>query len=101
MNIMYVSVVCIAITFTANAAFAGNPCNSLLCMAGKLQGQNGGSDCNQPIADYLSILKFGKHGRFSPGNTATARLNFLNSCQAQGAGEWPARINAVYGTVRN
>ena len=84
----------------ASAAYADS-CETLLCMAGKLQGQSGGNSCTGPIADYFNILVFGRHHSFNPGNTATARLNYLNSCPDPGAGDLPAKINAVYGTVRN
>ncbi len=86
--------------FAASAAYA-DPCQTLLCMAGKLQGQSGGSDCSQPIADYFNILVFGRHDSFNPSATATARLNYLNSCPDPGAGDLPTQINAAYGTVRN
>jgi len=79
-------------------ACAGS-CETLLCMAGKLQGQGGGSDCTQPVADYFSIIEYGKHWRFDPGATAAARLGYLNTCQADGVGDWPLRINAIYGAV--
>lgn len=84
--------------FTASVAHASDACESLLCMAGKLQGQNGGAACSGPIADYFNIVKYGKHRKFSLSSTVAARLNFLNSCG--GGGEWPAKINAVYGATR-
>lgn len=77
-----------------------DPCETLLCMAGKVQGQSGGSACTQPIADYFSIEVFGRHHSFNPGATAAARLNYLNSCPNAGSGNWPSKINAAYGTVR-
>lgn len=83
--------------FTAQEAYAG-PCETLLCMAGKLQGQSGGAECSAPVSDYFSILRFGRRGRFDPGATAAARLGFLNSCPAPGIGSWPSQINAVFGT---
>ena len=88
----------IALLSVSTMAYAADSCESLLCMAGKLQGQAGGSDCNGPIGDYFSILKFGKRGRFDPGKTAAARLSFLTSCPSN-VGDWPEQINAVYGTL--
>jgi hypothetical protein len=98
MNTLRLSLLSITMVLVASTVYA-NPCETLLCMAGKLQGQSSGSDCSTPISDYFGIVRFGKHGRFSPSKTAAARLSFLNSCAAPGIGDWPDRINAVYGTV--
>jgi hypothetical protein len=98
MNIIRLCCLSIFLTFTASAAYA-NPCESLLCMAGKLHGQSGGSSCSQPISDYFSIIKYGKRWRFSPSKTAAARFNYLNNCSTAGVGNLPTLINAVYGTV--
>lgn len=92
------SIIFLFIIFTTSAAQA-NPCETLLCMAGKLQGQSGGSACSQPISDYFSIIRYGKRWRFSPGATAAARLNLLNSCPAPGIGNLPSQINTVYGAM--
>jgi hypothetical protein len=91
----------VLLTFTSGEARAADPCESLLCMAGKLQGQSGGDACSAPIGDYFAIMKFGRHGRFNPSKTAAARLNFLTSCAADGVGDWPMRINAAYGPLRS
>jgi len=84
--------------FTTSAAHA-NPCETLLCMAGKLAGQSGGNSCSQPIADYFNIISYGKRWRFNAGGTAAARLNYLNGCASPGIGTLPQQINAVYGTM--
>ncbi len=94
----FVLVLFIALGANVTTAYADS-CQTLLCMAGMLEGQSGGSDCSGPIGDYFSILKFGKHGKFSPSKTAGARLSFLNQCPATDVGNWPSEINAVYGTV--
>ncbi len=98
MNRICICFLSLFLVFTASAAQA-TPCETLLCMAGKLQGQSGGSACSQPISDYFSIIRYGKHWRFSPGSTAAARLNLLNSCPAPGIGGLPSQINAVYGAM--
>jgi hypothetical protein len=54
-------------------------CDTLMCMAGKLQGQSGGDDCNQPIKDFFSIKKY-HHGHLDLGPTSDARRQFLNDC---------------------
>jgi hypothetical protein len=98
MKIMYMCILSIGTMLAASEAQASNPCETLICMAGMLEGQSGGSACEGPISDYFSIIEYGKHWRFSPGATVAARLNFLNSCGA-GVGDWPSQINAVYGAM--
>ena len=98
MKILRVYFLSLLVIFTTSAANASNPCETLLCMAGKLEGQSGGSACSGPIADYFNIIEYGKHWRFSPSSTAAARLNFLKGCGGE-VGDWPAMINAAYGTL--
>ena len=98
MNKIRLCCLSIFLVFAANKANA-NPCESLLCMAGKLQGQSGGAACSKPISDYFSIIQYGKHWRFNPGRTAAARFNYLNSCPSSGASNLLMQINAVYGTA--
>lgn len=98
MKIICLCFLSIGMILTASAAHA-NPCETLLCMVGKLEGQSGGSACDQPISDYFSIIGYGRHWRFSPSVTAAERLNFLNSCASPGVGNWPTQINAVYGAM--
>lgn len=95
---VFLMVFVIAVTRTA---YASDPCATLLCMAGKLQGQPGGSACSDSIGDYFSIVKFKKRAKFDPGQTASARLSFLTSCPGSRADNWPARINNAYGTIRS
>jgi len=99
MNVIRPCFLSLWLIFAASGAYASNPCETLLCMVGKLEGQSGGSDCDQPISDYFSIIEYGKHWKFNPSGTAAARLGFLNSCSAPGVGEWPSQINAVYGAM--
>lgn len=54
-------------------------CDTLMCMAGKVNGQSGGDDCNQPIKDFFSIKKY-HHGHLDLGPTSDARRQFLNDC---------------------
>jgi hypothetical protein len=98
MNVIRLCFLSICLIFASNTAQA-NPCETLLCMAGKLAGQSGGSACSSPISDYFSIIRYGKRWRFSPGATAAARLSLLNSCASPGIGNLPAQINAVYGVM--
>lgn len=83
----------------ASEAQAG-PCESMLCLGGKLQGQDGGSECTQPISDYFNIIRYGKHGRFDSSATSGARLDFLSGCPNDSGG-LANQINASYGAVRS
>ena len=54
-------------------------CDTLMCMAGKVQGQSGGGDCDQPIKDFFAIKRF-HHGHLDLGPTSDARRQFLDQC---------------------
>ncbi|MEM5387849.1 TrbM/KikA/MpfK family conjugal transfer protein [Paraburkholderia phymatum] len=64
--------------FAATVASASS-CESLICMAGKAQGQPGGDDCNQAIRDFFSIRRY-HHGHLDLGPTRDARRQFLDQC---------------------
>ena len=84
--------------FGSGSAFAGDSCKSVLCMFGKLTGNSGGSACSSAERDYFSIL-VKKHGNIKWSKTATARLNYLNSCPGADR-SYTQQINAKFGTVR-
>lgn len=94
---MIVIVLLLGVTSVAEAA---DPCASLLCLSGKLTGQGGGSSCNQPIADYFSLIGF-KNGGFSDGRTQGIRASYLNACNAPGTEQYKTLINNQYGRLRN
>ncbi|WP_150778008.1 hypothetical protein [Pandoraea sputorum] len=78
------AVIAIAIFASASAGCAKDPCQSLLCMTGKVQGGvigNGSikDGCAQGIADFASIIKM-RDGRMDRAATADARRAYLNSC---------------------
>lgn len=54
-------------------------CDTVICMAGKVQGQSGGDDCNQAIKDFFSIKRY-HHGHLDLGPTSDARRQFLDQC---------------------
>lgn len=87
----------IAASLVTSEAEAKNPGGSLLCLAGMLQGQDGGSACNGYINDYFSILSF-KKGKFKAAATAALRAAFLN--QTPGNDEIKQQINDAYGMLR-
>ncbi|WP_224679589.1 IncN plasmid KikA protein [Escherichia coli] len=44
------------------ASHAEDPCKVIMCMAGKLTGDSGGSECNSAEAAFFNIVKKNKHG---------------------------------------
>jgi hypothetical protein len=54
-------------------------CDTLMCMAGKVQGNAGGSDCDQEIKDFFAIKRY-HHGHLDLGPTSDARRQFLDQC---------------------
>ncbi len=54
------------------ASHAEDPCKVIMCMAGKLTGDSGGSECNSAEAAFFNIVKKNKHG-FLPNHTKDAR----------------------------
>ena len=79
-------------------AFAGDACKSVLCMFGRFTGNSGGSECSSAERDYFSIL-VKKHGNIKWSKTATARLNYLDSCPEADRG-YTKKINDKFGKVR-
>ncbi|MBG6240753.1 MAG: hypothetical protein EKE20_01570 [Candidatus Symbiopectobacterium sp. Dall1.0] len=55
-----------------------DPCTVVLCMYGKLQGNNQ-SECSGAVGKFFSLSKFGRHG-FDPWKTFIKRRNFLDGC---------------------
>ena len=75
---------------------AKDACQTVLCMAGMLQGAGVSNACGGAVADYFDIKRWRK-GKFKPGRTADARGAFLNSCAAPGSASWKSRIQSQYG----
>jgi hypothetical protein len=71
--------VSIAGAVSAPPALAKDACASLLCMAGEATGGGGGSSCDKPIKDFLSIIEY-RHGHVDLNATPNARRDYLNSC---------------------
>jgi TrbM len=83
------------ISLFAAPAHAKDPCSSVLCMAGLLQGTSVVDGCKGFVKDYFNIIKFNNHGGISLNKTFKARGSFLSKCGA--AGIWPDMINSKYG----
>lgn len=84
------------IFLTTTPVYAKDPCATVLCMAGMLQGSGIVSNCSKPVKDYFSIIKY-KHGGISWSRTVKSRGKFLNKCPS--AGNWAGDINKKYGRV--
>lgn len=57
---------------------SGESCTIVLCMYGKLQGNNQ-SECSSAVSQFFSLNKFGRHG-FDPWKTFVKRRDFLGGC---------------------
>jgi len=86
-----------AATITGTPAFAKDPCPSLVCMAGKLQGSSGGDTCAGPISDYFSIISY-HNGHIDLSATPKDRLDYLKQCPG-GDPVLMQSINAVFGSA--
>lgn len=82
----------------APAAYAKDPCKTVLCMFGKFTGNSGGSECQSAEADYFSIVVKKKKGRIDWDATASDRKKFLDSCP-QAEDEYTKKINDVFGKL--
>ena len=74
-------------------------CGAVLCLAGLMDGGNGGGECNQYERDYFSIVRY-HHGHFDLSGTSSARGDFLNECKSVG-GDQKSSVNSKYGGVEN
>jgi hypothetical protein len=74
-------------------------CGVVLCLAGLMDGGNGGGQCNQYERDYFSILRY-HHGHFDLSGTSSARGDFLNQCKSVGSDQ-KSSVNSKYGGVEN
>lgn len=96
-KVISASLIVIALAAQAAPAFAKDPCETVLCMAGMLQGEGIVSGCDGPVADFFDIVKF-KRGKFKPSATKDARSQFVSSCPTNNG--WADKITDKYGTVR-
>jgi hypothetical protein len=82
---------CIA-SLLSSPAMATDACEVVLCMYGKMTGNDGGKECSSAKRSFFNIVKKNKHG-FLPSHTADAREAFLLEC----ASAAPAIINQIIG----
>ncbi|AXF05707.1 TrbM/KikA/MpfK family conjugal transfer protein [Paraburkholderia hospita] len=91
---------CMVATLSARADDDNeNACGAVLCLAGLMQGGNGGRECSQYEANYFSIVRY-HHGHFDLSGTSNARGDFLNQCRSVGNDQKGA-VNSKYGGVEN
>lgn len=73
------SVLALMLGASVPAAAWAAPCETLVCMMGKVAGQSGGDSCDQPIKDFFSIKRYHR-GHLDLGPTSDERRKFLNQC---------------------
>lgn len=81
----------------SGSAFAEDSCKSVLCLYGKLPGNNGGSACSGAEQAYFDIL-VKKHGKIKWSDTASQRGKFLNSCDGADP-SYTKKINDKFGKL--
>lgn len=91
------SLVAIVLATQATSVFAKDPCETVLCMAGMLQGKGIVTGCDGPVADFFDIKKK-KKGKFKPQPTQDARRQFVNQCPTPGG--WGDKIADKYGKLQ-
>ncbi|WP_241575748.1 hypothetical protein [Rosenbergiella nectarea] len=64
---------------TSTTANANDPCTIVMCMAAKVSGNSGGSDCDAAQRVFFSTIGK-KHHVFNPAKTLTKRKNLLGQC---------------------
>jgi hypothetical protein len=93
-----VSLVVLAAGFSlALPAHAKDPCATVLCLWGKLQGKGVVDNCADPVSDYFAIV-VKKKGKIKWSDTANERQKFLNSCPAADQGK-AKQINNAFGRL--
>ncbi|HEN3303475.1 TPA: conjugal transfer protein [Yersinia enterocolitica] len=69
-----------AMADSSTTANPDDPCTIVMCMAGKVMGASGGSDCDKAITNFYSINSFKKHHRFDASSTSDLRKKLLGNC---------------------
>lgn len=86
------------LTIALSCGYASDSCQAVLCLAGKLQSNSGGTACDASIATYFAIKRFTNEGNFDAALTSAARLHYLQGCPTAQP-EWIERINDAFGGV--
>jgi hypothetical protein len=72
-------------------------CGAVLCLAGLIDGGNGGGGCRQYETAYFSIVRY-HHGHFDLSGTSNARGDFLGQCGSVGSDQ-KSLVNSKYGGI--
>jgi len=78
-------------------AEAKDPCATVMCMWGMLQGAGVVDNCADPVADYFNIVER-KKGKIKLSRTSNARQSFLDQCEAADSDKTKS-INNKFGKV--
>ena len=73
-------------------------CKKVMCLVGKIKGEDGGDDCDKPIKEYFSIIVT-KKGKFSPSRTAAERQRELEKCANDISGSVD-KVSQKFGRLR-
>ncbi|SAL80242.1 conjugal transfer protein [Caballeronia telluris] len=97
------AIIAASVTFSVSSPVLADPCQSLICMMGKVQGGVAGNGsvqdgCAQGISDFLSIVKT-RHGHIDLTATPKARKDYLNLCP--GAAGNPSDIDSIISKFGN
>lgn len=88
----------LALSLISINASAADPCKAVICLAGELTGEGGGSECSDAVQEYFGIQVW-KHGKFKPSDTAKQRASFLNSCPMDNDDGYKKKIGDKFGKV--
>jgi len=80
---------------SACAQDVSGPCVAVLCLAGKMEGGDGGPGCIAAEQIYFNIRVFDPY--YDAGATSAARMLYLQGCATEHLGQKEA-VNAMYGT---
>jgi hypothetical protein len=80
---------------SASAQDVAGPCVVVLCLAGKMEGGDGGPGCIVAQQIYFNIRVFDPY--YDAGATSAARMLYLQGCATEHLGQKEA-VNAMYGT---
>ncbi|WP_426811723.1 TrbM/KikA/MpfK family conjugal transfer protein (plasmid) [Pseudomonas sp. WOUb67] len=92
-----ISALFVTFALLSTSAHAKDPCETVLCMAGMLQGKGIVEGCDGAVSDFFSIIKRKKKNRIDINGTFNARKQFVNSCP-QNSG-WGNKISNKYGRI--
>jgi hypothetical protein len=94
---VFLGVLTLALSLMTGEAFAGDPCKAVICLAGELTGDGGGSECDDALQEYFGIQVW-KHGKFKASSTASKRASFLDKCEADEDGGYKKKIGDKFGS---